>query len=281
MVFVSEGSDGVRRLFTRLLDQAKATLLVKTEGAFEPFFSPDGESVGFFAQGKLKRTRIDGGEPVPLWDAPAGRGASWAKDGNIVANLDANSGLWLVPVAGGHPVPLTNLAQDENTHRWPQVLPGSKAVLFNSSVAPVDYDEADIAVVSLKDHRRKTVLEHAGMYPRYLSSGHLVYVTKGALYAVPFDPDRWEVQGPVTLLQEVSSNPTIGTAQIDFSRTGTMAYRSGGTELVRTLNWLDGTQKSVALGVEPAVYLFPRFSPGRQPARVFGKSGREYRPLDL
>jgi serine/threonine-protein kinase len=71
------------------------------------------------------------------------------------------------------------------------------------------------------------------------------------------------VQGSAKSLLEVSSNPTIGTAQIDFSRTGTMAYRSGGTELVRTLNWLDGTQKSVALGFEPAVYLFPRLSPDR------------------
>jgi serine/threonine-protein kinase len=261
MVFVSEGSDGVRRLFTRRLDQAKATLLAKTEGAFEPFLSPDGESVGFFAQGKLKTTRIEGGEPVSLWDAPAGRGASWAEDGNIVAALDTQNGLSLVPVDGGHPVPLTNLAQDESTHRWPQVLPGGKAVLFNASVAPANYDGSDIAVVSLKDHRRKTVIEHAGMYPRYLSSGHLVYVTKGALYAVPFNPDRWEVRGSAKSLLEVSSNPSLGTAQIDFSRTGTMTYRSGETELVRTLNWLDGIQKSEVPGFEPAVYLFPRFSP--------------------
>ena len=88
----------------------------------------------------------------------------WAEDGNIVAALDANSVLSLVPVEGGQPVPLTNLTQDDKTHRWPQVLPGGKAVLFNSSADAANYDAADIAVVSLKDHRRKTVLERAGIY---------------------------------------------------------------------------------------------------------------------
>lgn len=99
--------------------------------------------------------------------------------------------------------------------------------MFVASAAYSNFDDATIAVVSLKDHRRKTLLEHAGMHARYLPGGHLVYVTKGTLFAVPFDLDRLEVRGPATMLQEVSSDPIFGYAQIDFSPSGVMAYRKG------------------------------------------------------
>jgi Tol biopolymer transport system component/tRNA A-37 threonylcarbamoyl transferase component Bud32 len=263
LVFVSQGQDGTRHLFTRRLDQPKATLLAKTEGASAPFFSPDGQWVGFFAQGKLKKTRVDGGEPISLCDAPAGRGASWGDDGNIIAALDTNGGLSQVPPEGGKAVSVTklNLEVGENTHRWPHVLPGGKAVLFNAVISSGNYDEAGIAVLSLKDHRTKTLLEHAGMYPRYLPSGHLLYVTKGTLFAVRFDPDRLELRGPATLVEEVASNPNVGSAQLDFSRSGTLAYRTGGAEGLSTIQWLDGAGKTVSLGTEPASYFYPRLSP--------------------
>jgi serine/threonine-protein kinase len=270
MVFVSQSTDGTSRLFTRRLDQPKAVRLSGTESAYAPFFSPDGQWVGFFAQGKLKKTRIDGGEPISLCDAPHGRGASWGEDGNIIAALDTLTGLSQVPPEGGKAISVTELRLEagERTHRWPQVLPGGKAVLFNVSTTYVNYDEAGIAVVSLTDHRRKIVLEHAGMYPRYLPSGHLAYVTKGSLFAVPFDLDRWEVRGAATLLEEVSNNPNLGFGQLDFSRSGTLAYRTGGTEGLRTLQWLDGTGKVVSLGTEPASYNFPRLSRYAMPRLV-------------
>jgi len=260
-VFVSQGPNGTSRLFTRLLDQPKATQLTGTEGAYTPFFSPDEQWVGFFAQGKLKKTRVDGGDPVSLCDAPAGRGASWGEDGSIIAALDAQVGLSRVPQEGGNPVSVTTLSPGETTHRWPQVLLGGKAVLFNASIAYGNFDEAEIAVVTLQDHRRKTVLEHAGMYPRYLPSGHLVYVTKGTMFAVPFDPDRLEVRGAATRLAEVSINPALGSAQLDFSRSGTLAYRTGGREGLKTLQWLDGAGKTESLKTEPAFYVHPRLSP--------------------
>jgi hypothetical protein len=158
----------------------------------------DGQWIGFFGQGKLKKTRIDGGESVTLCDAPNGRGASWGEDGTIIAALGTEVSLSQVQADGGKAIPVTtlNLEVGENTHRWPQVLQGGKAVLFNASNASGNYEEAEIDVVSLKDHRRKTVLEHAGMHPHYLPSGHLVYVTKGNLFAVPFDLERLEVRGP-------------------------------------------------------------------------------------
>jgi serine/threonine protein kinase/Tol biopolymer transport system component len=262
LVFVSQGSDGTHRLFTRRLDQPKAAQLAGTEGAYAPFFSPDGQSVGFFAGGKLKKTRIDGGDPVALCDAPAGRGASWGEDGSIIAALDSQVGLSQVQPEVGKVISLTELSLGEVSHRWPQVLPGGNAVLFTTNSGFGNYDGAGIAVVSLEDHRRKNLLEHAGMYPRYLPSGHLVYMTKGVLFAVPFNLDRLEVRGQAKLvLEEVSNDTNFGFAQFDFSRTGAVVYRSGRTESLRTIQWLDGAGKTESFGAEPAAYLFLRLSP--------------------
>ncbi len=271
LVFVSQGQDETPRLFTRKLDQPRATPLAKTEHAYAPFFSPDGQWVGFFADGMLKKTRIDGGEPVSLCEANSGRGATWAEDGNIIAELDAQAGLSQVPQEGGSAVPVTtlNVELGESTHRWPQVLPGGKAVLFNVNAAQANWDESRIAVVSRKNGQTKTLLDHAGMYPRYLPSGHLVYTSKGTLFAVPFDLDRLEVRGPAKRLEAVSSHRGLGAAQVDFSRNGTFVYRSGGPEGLRTIQWLDGSGKAVSLGFEPAIYLVPRLSPdGNQLAYV-------------
>jgi Tol biopolymer transport system component len=261
LAFVSEMADGTRRLFMRRLNQPTSTALRGTEGAYTPFFSPDGQWIGFFAQGKLKKTRIDSGDPVSLCDAPNGRGASWGEDGTIIAALDSLGVLSQVPAEGGKPVPLMELGPGENTHRWPYVLPGGKGALFNASSAYGNYDEAEIAAVSLTDHKRKTLLPHAGMYPRYLPNGFLTYVTKGSFYAVPFDLERLEVRGAATLLNEVSTNPSLGFAQFDFAANGTSVYRTGGTESLRTIQWLDEAGKTTPLGIEPGVYLFPRLSP--------------------
>jgi len=240
LVFVSRGQDGTSRLFTRRLNQPKAAVLPKTDAAYAPFFSPDGQWVGFFARGKLKKTRIDGGEPVSLCDAPAGRGGSWGEDGTIVAALDSLSFLSLVSADGGRATRLTELGPEEISHRWPQFLPGSKVVLFVVATSYGNMDPSGIAVVSLKDHRRKVVLDHAGVYARYLTSGQLVYVTKGSLIGIPFDTERLEARGVPAMLGQVSSNPTFGSAQYYVSGSGTLAYLTGITEGLRTIQWLDG-----------------------------------------
>jgi hypothetical protein len=117
LVVVSQGSDGRSHLLTRRLDQSKAVPLVGTEGAFAPFFSPDGQWVGFFAGGKVKKTRLDGGEPISLCDASAGRGASWGEDDNIIAVLDTRAGLSRISAAGGAISSVTQLDHQEAGHR--------------------------------------------------------------------------------------------------------------------------------------------------------------------
>jgi serine/threonine-protein kinase len=261
LIFASQGADGQSRLFRRQLDEPGTVEMPGTEGASAPFFSPDGQWVGFFARGKLKKTLIDGGQPLSLCDAPSGRGGSWSENGEIVANLDPAKGLWLVSPEGGKAVPLTELGPGEQTHRWPQVLPGSKTVLFSLGQEVGNFDTAGIAVVDLKGKGKKVVIEHAGMYPRYLPSGHLGYVTKGKIFVVPFDIDRFETRGAPVAFDDVSSNTSIGSAQFDFSRNGILAYRSGRTEDIKTIQWLDAEGKTTPLWNEAGAFLTPRLSP--------------------
>ena len=249
------------QLFQRRLDQPGATPLSGTEGASEPFFSPDGEWVGFFAEGKLKKTRIDGGEPVYLCDAPQGRGASWGEDGKIITALTGGTALSLVPSGGGNPIPATELGPGEVCHRWPYFLPGGKLVLFTVSRLINNFDEAGIALLSLQDHNRKMLLERAGMYPRYLPSGHLVYVSSGSLFAVPFDLKRLHVTGAATRLGEVAADIPRGFAQFDFSAAGIFAFRTHGGQGLSTPQWLDSAGRSEPLGLEVARYHYLRLSP--------------------
>jgi serine/threonine-protein kinase len=263
LVYVSTGSDGIHRLYTRRLDQPKAVQMPGTEGAYAQFFSPDGQWVGFFALGRLKKTRVEGGEPVLLCDAPAGRGASWGDDGNIVAALDLQTGLSLVPPEGGKPVPVTtlNVERGKTAHRWPHFLPGGKEVIFTNSMAYIHYYDANIDVVSLKDGRTKTLLEHAGMFPHYLPGGHLVYVNKGVLFGVVFDPSRLAIRGAPVRLWEVADNPNVGFGQFDFSREGVLAYQTGGAGGLRSVEWLNASGTTEPLGFDPAYYSLPRLSP--------------------
>jgi Tol biopolymer transport system component len=149
LVYVSQG-----RLSTRRLNQPNATELAGTQGAYAPFFSPDGQWVAFFAQGKLKKISVEGGAAITLCDAANGRGGSWGEDGNIIAGLNNAGGLSRIPSAGGAPTPVTELQSGETTHRWPQILQEGKAVLFTASTMATGFDTASIEVMSLADHRR-------------------------------------------------------------------------------------------------------------------------------
>jgi Tol biopolymer transport system component len=257
MVYVSQ-----ERLFTRRLDQPNATELAGTPGAYAPFFSPDGQWVAFFTAGKLQKISVDGGSAITLCNASNSRGGSWGEDGNIIAALNTNGVLSRIPSAGGPPMPVTELLNGEFTHRWPQILPGGKAVLFTAGMGG---DTANIEVMSLANHRTITLVRGAA-YGRYLPSGHLVYVNRGTLFAVPFDVDRLEVHGtPAPMLDQVGYNTAQSSAQLDFSQTGTLIYRSGGAGGgLLTVAWLDGAGKVQPLLAKPDNYGLPSLSPDGQ-----------------
>jgi DNA-binding winged helix-turn-helix (wHTH) protein/Tol biopolymer transport system component len=254
LVYVSHG-----KLFARRLDQPNATELSGTEGARNPFFSPDGQWIAFFA-GRLKKASIQSGQVVTLCKDNLADGGSWGEDGSIVAALDVR--LSRIPSTGGTPTPVTQLLPGEVVHRWPQILPGGKAVLFTAYRSMTGLDGATIEVLSLRDGRRKTLIR-GGSWGRYLNSGHLLYIDKGTVLAVPFDLGRLEVHGtPTPVLEEVEYSVAWGSAQIDFSRVGTIVYRSskGGAGLV-TVQWLDAVGSARQMLPTPGSYLSPRLSP--------------------
>ena len=266
LAFVAAGSDQISRIYIRPLDQLKATALTGTEHARDPFFSPDGQWIGFFAKGKLKKISIQGEGEVTLCDARDDRGGTWSEAGTIVFNPANLVALSKVPAAGGTCEPLTTLDKQagETTHRWPEMLPGGKAVLFTSSTIAGSYENADIMVYSMSSGTKKTVFR-GGYYARYLPSGNLVYMHEGTLFAVPFDLNRLEVTGqPAPVLEGVSATPNAnGGAQFSFSKTGNLAYIAGlgGEGQNVSIDWMDREGKFTPLREAPGNYMDPSFSP--------------------
>jgi serine/threonine-protein kinase len=264
IVYPVRAADGKQLLATRLLDQAVPTLLAGTENGFDAFFSPDSQWIGFFAAGLLRKISVQGGAPVTL--SPTGasnpRGASWGDGDRIVATLNNQAPLSLMPAAGGLAKPITTLAIGQQTHRWPQVLPGGEAVLFTASITNIGNDNSDIDAVSLKTGQVK-VVQRGGYYGRYVPGGYLLYVHQGALYGVAFDPARLETRGaPVPLLDDLAADTVNGGGQFDVSRTGTLAYLAGkGTPPTWRAAWLDRSGKPQPLSLPPGQYGAIRLSP--------------------
>jgi len=281
LAFAARGPAGKQQLATRLLDQANSTLLAGTENATDPFFSPDGQWIGFFADGKMKKISVQGGAAVTLCDATGTRGASWGEDGWIIVTLTPTAGgLSRVPATGGTPQALTEPGQKgEVMHRWPQILPGGQAVLFTGNTVATGFDNASIEVLSLKTGQWK-VVQRGGYFGRYLptstGAGHLVYIHQSTLFAVGFDLDRLEVRGaPAPLLENVAGNDAVGAGQFDVARNGTLLYLSGkSSTVIFPVAWMESTGKTQPLLAAPGLHFAPRFSPdGKRLALAVGPPG--------
>jgi serine/threonine protein kinase len=267
LVYVASVAGGPPKLFTRRLDQHKASELPGTEGAFFPFFSPDGKWVGFdTTRYMLSKISLEGGAAVPLGDVHLW-GASWGEDGNIIASRLHGDGMVLIPSSGGAVTPVTERASGEAAHGYPQFLPGGKAVLFTVYRGPrTEVDKATIEVVSLPDRHRK-ILVRGGTSAHYVAgpggAEYLIYSNKGKLFAIPFELRRLETHGTaVAVLDGVAYEPINDAAHFDVSRTGTLVYRKasgGGPEM--TSQWLDSTGRGTPLLTKPGPYGDIRLSP--------------------
>ena len=270
---------GPFKLYTRRLDQPNAIELPGTENPRGPFFSPDGRWLGFASGSarKLYKISVDGGAVVPLMDLTGGfQGASWgegSKGESVI--VVAQGGKPLVRIAdngGGQPVSLGPFAPGEIIQVSPRLLPGGKGVLFAGNTGneggPSDPDRGSIEVISLLDHQRKTILKGAAS-PRYVASrggaGHLLYTFKGAVYAVPFDPDKLETNGSaIPILSDAQISPTT-RAKYDVSLTGTLIYQKGsgtaGDGALSTIQWIDPSGKMEPLLAKSGTYDSVRVSP--------------------
>ena len=243
---------------TRRLDHRVSTALVGTDGLTSFFFSPDGQSVAFVAHGKLRRLALDGTSVVTMADAPEGRGGSWAEDGTMVL-AGVSGGLMRVTSRGGPAEPLTRLEPNEFTHRWPQFLPGGRAVLFTSHTAPTWWSRGRVEALSLADGRRK-LLQDRATFGRFVAdangNGYLTFMRSGTLLAAPLDPVRLELTGqPFPVLDDVAYDNT-GAAHVDVSRTGTIVAR---TQTRFRLAWLESSGPARVFG-EPGDYEAPALS---------------------
>jgi serine/threonine protein kinase len=265
LVYVANASSGRTKLFTRRLDELKAAELPGTDGASFPFFSPDGQWVGFGTPYKLNKISVEGGAVVPLGDILT-FGASWGEDGNILFDGLVGHGLMLIPSGGGPPVPATELPTGESVHAYPQVLPGGKAVVFTAYRVGPDVDKATIDVVSFANRRRKTLIRGATS-AHYVSfsnrTGHLIYSKKGTLFSIPFDLDTLETHGTaVPILEGVAYEPLTAAAHFDVSRTGTLVYRKASAGAVETtVRWLNATGEQEPLLAKPGSYEAASLSP--------------------
>ncbi len=248
-----DGSD--RSLYIRPLDQLEAKQLLGTQGARQPFFSPDGRWIGFFAEDSLKKVSVSGGSPLTLCDAGGlPRGASWGDDGMIVFAPSTSAGLSRVRDSGGKPEELTQLDESarERSHRWPEVLPGSKGVLFTTQVIGASFDEAIVEAYDFESGDR-TVLYHGASNPRYVSSGHLLFGQSGTLFAAPFDAKRMKMLGqPGPVFEGVVTEPPNGGVHVSVSRNGTLVLNSGEvSSQMKLLSWTD--RAGVAAPIDQAV----------------------------
>ena len=225
VVFPVTRRPGLQQLFLRSLDSAEAVALAGTEAPMgqqmQPFFSPDGSSIAFFAEGRLKRVPVTGGTATTICAAPAHRGGAWSPDDRIVFAPDAQTGLFSVPASGGEPEPLTELdaSKGETSHRLPVVLPDGNGLLFTVTRRSGRMD-VQIDGLSLRTRARTTVLRNA-MWTQYVGTGHLVYVNRtGETFAARFDPSRLSVVGTPVPLPERPASLVPGSA-FALSVTGT------------------------------------------------------------
>jgi Tol biopolymer transport system component len=265
LVFV--GRTGLTaRLWIRALDSVTAQPLADTEGADYPFWSPDGASIGFFADGKLKRMDVAGGSPQTLADAPNARGGAWSRTGTIVFSPNSQT-LHRVPATGGSSQEVTALdvSRGDISHRWPSFLPDGQHFLYlaQSSIP----ENRGLFIASLDKSTKKFVVrtEESGAY---VDPGYLLFLRERTLMAQRFRDNTLEVEGNAVPLANPVAVNGLERAQFEIS-SGALVYRRGaflgGTEV----SWLDRGGRQLATVGMPADFRGVRLSPdGRHIALV-------------
>lgn len=261
-------SDGVARLYVRSIDRGDAAPIPGTEGAFNPFFSPDGEWLAFFTSTELKKVSLAGGTPLTIAVVtPVTQGGTWARDGFIYFSPFVHGGLSRVAASGGTPETYTTLDEKagERAQVWPQALPDGEHLLLIVRLGkdPRDLETANVAIHSLRTGRRRVILQGAS-FARFAPPDRLLFVHGRSVQAASVDPKRWELTGRhVPLLRDVLIATSDATAHFAVSGHRLLAYAAGGlAERARsTLVWVDREGKEEELPLPARSYAVPRLSP--------------------
>ncbi len=243
LVYVGGAEDEVSRLWVRDQDDLIARPLAGTEGAYNPFFSPDGRQVGFFIEQprSLKVVPLTGGLPLTLTDTLLGvSGGSWGPDGYIYFDADLG-GLHRMRATGGQREGVISLdtAEWEVGVAWPQALPDSRTVLYRMRHAGDGPGSFDIVAADIESGRRQTVVR--AVFARYTSSGHLLHVTAGGtLLSALFDPGKLALSGlPTMLVEGIRVAGGFGAVDLTVSETGTLLYLAGPPASASELVWVE------------------------------------------
>lgn len=243
IAYLSRGV-GLPTLFLRSLDQFEGQPLPGTTGAFDPFFSPNGEWVAYFADGRLYKLSLSGGAPQAVCEISGFMRGGWWSEDDMIWFGHLNSGIYRVPASGGVPVEVTRMDSSggEISHRYPQPLPDGKHVLFTVKTVNIStFDEALIVIENIETHER-TVLMRGGSYARYIPTGHVLYARGSSIFAIPFDLKTMETVGTRRQVIEGGMlNPMSGEANYSVSKTGTIVYVPVGATESFDVNvvWID------------------------------------------
>ncbi len=270
-IVFSAQAQGKPQLFLRSMDNLIPQPIPGTEGATFPFWSPDSRSIGFFADGKLKRMDIGGGPAVIICDAPLGRGASWGANGTIVFSPQFATPIYQVPATGGTPAAVTKLTDKYTTHRWPELLPDGRHFLYLAAnhTAPTTGETA-VFWASL-DGKQNKILVLTPSNALYVS-GYLLFVRQNALMAQHFDPSTGELKGEATVLNDdVQVDNSVWRGTFTASENGTMVYQPGSAGGLLQLTWFDNHGKETGHLGEADDYYQVELSPdGRKAAAAVG-----------
>jgi serine/threonine protein kinase/Tol biopolymer transport system component len=270
MVAYSEQA-GRNMIWRHEVGSRQATTIAGTEDASHPFWSPDGRSVGFFAQGRLKKVDVFSGTSAQvLCEAPHGRGGTWNRDGVILFTPEVFTGLYRVSSAGGTPVEISrpDVSRFESSHRWPAFLPDQRHFLYTAANFSGRFEKNMIYVGALDSDEKRPIVG-ASSNVAYADPGYLLYWRDGALVAQRFDPRSYAVSGePRTISDEVQYFPQTDLAVFDVAGKATLAVQTGKGAARSQLLWFDRSGKQVASVIAPpGEFSNPRLSPdGRRMA---------------
>jgi eukaryotic-like serine/threonine-protein kinase len=252
-------ADGKLQLWVRSLDTLAAQPLAGTEGAFQPFWSPDSRFIGFFAGGKLKKIEVSGGPPITLCDAPDPRNGTWNRDGVIVFGPEGSSALERVSAAGGVPTPATTLSEGESVHLRPFFLPDGRHFLYRASTGP---GGGPLYVASLNSSERKLLL-NADSSNVFYSQGYLLFLRETTLMAQPFDARRLALTGDAfPIAENIQNTSTFNPAGVlSVSENGILVYQTGTGTAGSELLWLDRAGKRIGVLGDAAQYTDLELSP--------------------
>jgi eukaryotic-like serine/threonine-protein kinase len=235
----------------------EAKSLANTEGANFPFWSPDGRSLGFFADGKLKRLDIAGGQVQTLCDAPSGRGGTWNSDGVILFTPSGRIGdvVNRVSASGGTPQPISELDnRNESSDRWPMFLPDDKHYLFMAFDVAGQGNPQAIYVGSLGSNEKK-FLTKANANAAFAGPGYLVFYRDNTLFAQHMDLNKFELTGEASpILTDIQYEPRIGHATFSVSNDGVLLAQNGTGVSLSRLEWFDRSGKEVGAVGKPDVF---------------------------